>query len=241
MVGKIPWRREWQPTAAFWAGESRLGGLQLTALQRAGHNWAPISVTLLLSRTQCCGKQVAWGTWGTLLPPIQRFYSAHFCRACPHSCHPPVLKWHNSILFSLASAGSRFAGVEQRPRPRQQQSLDSPGSLSAQRTALALSQRTICSVGREVGVRVSRKSEVSFHSSQPSLASWPDCELQNIYCREMSIRGAMQSSQTQSPHPRAWGQHSHHAGTLVHQAPNLFIPERFPLIPLTTAQGKCTN
>ena len=113
---------------------------------------------------------------------------------------------------------------------------------SAQGTALALSQRAICSVGRDMGVRVSRKSEVSFQSSQPSLPSWPDCELQNIYCRETSITGAIQSSQTQSPPSRASGRHSHDTGTLVHsQAPNLLIPERFPLIPLTTAQGKCRN
>ena len=202
MVRKIPWRREWQPTPVFWPGESHG--------QRSLAGYSPCSWTQLsnsqfhfftFTHTLCCGEQGTWGAWGTLLSPIQRFYSAHCCKAHPHSCHPPVLKWQNSLLFSLASTGSRFAGVEQ--RTRQQQSPDR--YFSAQRTALALSQRTICSVEREVGVRVSRKSEVSFQSSQPSLASWPDCELQNIYCREMSIRGAMQSSQTQRPHPGAWG------------------------------------
>lgn len=70
----------------------------------------------------------------------------------------------------------------------------------------------ICFVGRKVGVRVSRKNEVSFQSSQPSLTSWLDCELHNIYCREMSATGDTQSGQTQSPHPGASGRHSHNTG-----------------------------
>lgn len=74
---------------------------------------------------------------------------------------------------------------------------------SAQGSALALIQRTICSAGREVGVWVSRKSEVSFQGSQPSLPSSLDCELQNTYCRDRSITGDTESGQTPSPHCRA--------------------------------------
>ena len=41
-VGKIPWRRAWQPTPVFLPGESPLteepGGLQSLGSQRVGHN-----------------------------------------------------------------------------------------------------------------------------------------------------------------------------------------------------------
>ena len=40
-VGKIPWRRAWQPTPVFLLGEfhgQRPGGLQSTGLQRVRHN-----------------------------------------------------------------------------------------------------------------------------------------------------------------------------------------------------------
>ena len=43
-VGKIAWRRAWQPTPVFLPGESpwteEPGGLQSTGLQRLGHSWA---------------------------------------------------------------------------------------------------------------------------------------------------------------------------------------------------------
>ena len=43
-VGKIPWRRMWQPTPVFLPGESpwteEPGGLQFIGSQRVGHNWA---------------------------------------------------------------------------------------------------------------------------------------------------------------------------------------------------------
>ena len=42
-VGKIPWRREWQPTPVFLSGESlwteEPGRLQSTGSQRVGHDW----------------------------------------------------------------------------------------------------------------------------------------------------------------------------------------------------------
>ena len=41
-VGKLPWRRAWQPPPVFLPGESswteKLGGLESTELQRAGHD-----------------------------------------------------------------------------------------------------------------------------------------------------------------------------------------------------------
>ena len=42
-VGKIPWRRAWQPTSVFLPGDSpwteEPGGLQSTGSQRVTHNW----------------------------------------------------------------------------------------------------------------------------------------------------------------------------------------------------------
>ena len=44
-VGKIPWRRAWQPTPVFLPGESpwteEPGGLQSMGLQRVKHDWRP--------------------------------------------------------------------------------------------------------------------------------------------------------------------------------------------------------
>ena len=44
LVGKIPWRRAWQPTPVFLPGEfpwtEEPGGLQSMGLQRVGHDWA---------------------------------------------------------------------------------------------------------------------------------------------------------------------------------------------------------
>ena len=43
-VGKIPWRRAWQPTPVFLPGESpwteEPGRLQFIGSRRVGHNWA---------------------------------------------------------------------------------------------------------------------------------------------------------------------------------------------------------
>ena len=45
-VGKIPWRRAWQPTPVFLPGESpwteEPGGLQSIGLQRVRHDWSDL-------------------------------------------------------------------------------------------------------------------------------------------------------------------------------------------------------
>ena len=51
-VGKIPWRREWQPTPGFlpgeFHGERSLAGYSPVGSERAGHGWATNTFTLLL-------------------------------------------------------------------------------------------------------------------------------------------------------------------------------------------------
>ena len=46
-VGKIPWRRVWQPTPVFLSGQSpwteEPGGLQSTGSHRAGHDWSNLA------------------------------------------------------------------------------------------------------------------------------------------------------------------------------------------------------
>ena len=48
-VGKIPWRRAWQPTPVFLPGESHgwrsLGGLQSMGLQRVRHDLSDLAHT----------------------------------------------------------------------------------------------------------------------------------------------------------------------------------------------------
>ena len=39
-VGKIPWRRKWQPTPGKSHGQRSLAGYSPSGPQRAGHNWA---------------------------------------------------------------------------------------------------------------------------------------------------------------------------------------------------------
>ena len=51
-IGKIPWRREWQPTPVLLPRESQeeSGSLQSIGLQRVTHNWATNIFTVTLSR-----------------------------------------------------------------------------------------------------------------------------------------------------------------------------------------------
>ena len=64
-VGKIPWRRVWQPTPVFlpggcpWTDEP--GGLQSMGLQRIGHNWVTKQSTKgHLSFICCCINLNGW-------------------------------------------------------------------------------------------------------------------------------------------------------------------------------------
>ena len=51
-VGKIPWRRAWQPTPVFLLGESpwttEPGRLQSMGSQRVGYNWAQHSILIYI-------------------------------------------------------------------------------------------------------------------------------------------------------------------------------------------------
>ena len=55
-VGKIPWRRKWQPTPVFLPGESpwteKPGGLQSIGLQRVRHDWAAKYSTFFIVHTK---------------------------------------------------------------------------------------------------------------------------------------------------------------------------------------------
>ena len=46
-VGKIPWKRKWQPTLVFWPGKSHgqrtLAGYSPWGSQRVGHNWSNLA------------------------------------------------------------------------------------------------------------------------------------------------------------------------------------------------------
>ena len=59
-VGKIPWRRAWQPTPVFLPGEpswtEEPGGLQSMGLQRAGHNWSDLALTQPSGQERVRGK-----------------------------------------------------------------------------------------------------------------------------------------------------------------------------------------
>ena len=56
-VGKIPWRRKWQPTPAFLPGESHgqrtLGAAQSIGSHRVGHDWAPSTHTPVFQPVSC--------------------------------------------------------------------------------------------------------------------------------------------------------------------------------------------
>ena len=55
-MGKIPWRRAWQPTPVFLPGESpwteEPGGLQTMGSQRVGHDWLTKHSTACYMKTE---------------------------------------------------------------------------------------------------------------------------------------------------------------------------------------------
>ena len=91
-VGKIPWRRAWQPTLVFWPEESpwteEPGGLQSIASQRVRHDWATNHSTahvflsgsqgLLVALSWCfAGSSVSDGVF--LMLPRRELYSPSAC------------------------------------------------------------------------------------------------------------------------------------------------------------------
>ena len=60
-IGKIPWRREWQPTPVWLPGESQeeSGSLQSIGC-RVTHNWATNIFTVTLSRGEGGGVRHSW-------------------------------------------------------------------------------------------------------------------------------------------------------------------------------------
>ena len=56
-VGKIPWRREWQPTPVFWPGESHGQRLQSTGSHRVRQYWtAPTLYSSITGVMDCFAK-----------------------------------------------------------------------------------------------------------------------------------------------------------------------------------------
>ena len=57
-VGKILWRRKWQPTLAFLHGKipwtEKPGRLQFMGLQRAGHDWASEHIIIIIIAPFSC-------------------------------------------------------------------------------------------------------------------------------------------------------------------------------------------
>ena len=64
LVGKIPWRRKWQPTPILFPGESHgheePGRLQPVGLQRVGHNWGTKALEVEGGRRLRVEKEMWW-------------------------------------------------------------------------------------------------------------------------------------------------------------------------------------
>ena len=76
LVGKVPWRRAWQPIPVFWPGESPCtempGRLQSMELQRVGHDWATkhIQNDKNLKEQQYYELMRKWIDWNFHTPPV---------------------------------------------------------------------------------------------------------------------------------------------------------------------------
>ena len=85
-VGKIPWRRKWQPPPVFLPGESpwteEPGGLQSVGSQRVGHNWSDSASTPNCALVTLC------------LPTLLYFSP---------SPHPSLVGFHTLLLIRLLS------------------------------------------------------------------------------------------------------------------------------------------
>ena len=75
-VGRVPWRRAWQPIPIFWPGESPCtevpGRLQSMELQRVGHDWATkhIQNDKNLKEQQYYELMRKWIDWNFHTPPV---------------------------------------------------------------------------------------------------------------------------------------------------------------------------
>ena len=85
-VGKIPWRRAWQPTPLFLPGESpwtgEPGGLQSIASHRVGHDWA--------TKHSAAGRR-SWRSWSESLEAFPSLASLLFLKfyEFPDHMSPP--------------------------------------------------------------------------------------------------------------------------------------------------------
>ena len=74
-VGKIPWRRAWQPTPLFLPGESprtgEPGGLQSIGSHRVGHDWA--------TKRSTAGRR-SWRSWSESLETFSSLASLLFLK-----------------------------------------------------------------------------------------------------------------------------------------------------------------
>ena len=110
-VGKIPWRRKWQPTPVILAWgipwTEKPGGLQSLGSQRVGHNWV---TSLFLS--------CVYSRWDKLRVPVQ-------CES--YSLLPVFMKVIFKIFFVLISNLLETVGFVLGKRLREQQiALDFP-------------------------------------------------------------------------------------------------------------------
>ena len=97
-VGKIPWRRKWQPTPVLLPGESH-GGRSLVGYSpwgcRVGHDWAT-SLSLSLGRRAHVNEDLVhagWHAtcWGHIIPQVPQILSGigHMCKY--------ILKTHDLV------------------------------------------------------------------------------------------------------------------------------------------------
>ena len=97
-VGKIPWKRAWQPIPVFLPGESpwteESGGMQSMGSQRVGHDWATkyIFINGYRKGTRRSTNQVfKIGSWNSLSGPT------------PPNSRPTLSPWNFSAIKHFTS------------------------------------------------------------------------------------------------------------------------------------------
>ena len=109
-VGKISWRRKWQPTAIFLPGKSHgqrsLAGLQSMGLQRTGHELVTKQQQQHQRHVNSCSAPFEPGYWSFGALPQAHIIRASRCsRNAPCICHqllPFTHLWIFVILLSYA-------------------------------------------------------------------------------------------------------------------------------------------